>query len=142
MKMPTGSPCVGSAIDEQARLPGNDVSSLAHMLAYSNSSPERFEELIRNALAANGERRSSEVQVEQFEALTLALHKELDALRRDQDAVLPGIGHAMSLFRSEARLFQIGFIIGTRRTLVVLAAVAVLQIVNLLLSAWIVRNVI
>ncbi|ASR53224.1 hypothetical protein B5J99_18630 [Blastomonas fulva] len=112
------------------------------MLAYSNSSPERFEELIRNALAANGERRSSEVQVEQFEALTLALHKELDALRRDQDAVLPGIGHAMSLFRSEARLFQIGFIIGTRRTLVVLAAVAVLQIVNLLLSAWIVRNVI
>ena len=141
MKMHSSSSCAGAARHEQAPVRGNDVSHLAHVLANANASPERFEEIIRNALVANSELHSAEGQVQQFEAFALSLQKDLDALRRDQDAVLPGIGHAMSLFRSEARLFQIGFLVGTRRTLALLAAIALLQVANLILSIWMMNNI-
>lgn len=129
-----------SRADDASLLPSrqadDDASHLAQLLAQTKASPERFEEIIRNALVTNDEPQPQTGHTQQLEALRVTLYEGLDALRHEQDVVLPGIGHAMSMFRSEVRLYQLGYIQAIRRTNMLLGTVAVIQLLIIAYFLW------
>ena len=115
-------------------LPTIDYRRLAALLTGLGISPERLEEAVERALLDGDAQGLARLSAAEKRLVYFALGEGLETLRRDQNAAMRAVGLTMSIFRSEAHLYQDAFLAAFRRTSWLLATVAILALAGLLIQ--------
>ncbi|GHC96976.1 hypothetical protein GCM10019060_27350 [Novosphingobium pokkalii] len=111
-----------------------DYRRLAALLTGLGISPERLEEAVERTLFEGDVQGLARLSAAEKRLVYFALGEGIEKLRRDQDSALRAVGLTMSIFRSEAHLFQDAFLAASRRTSWLLATVAILALAGLLIQ--------